>query len=85
MGDMDGIRQFVPREIRLVLSLTANRFGQHGIADPESDLVRLMRPGENDGECRTPASAAKYGDAPHGAFSLFLPNENFGSSPCTNR
>jgi hypothetical protein len=47
--------------------------------------MRLMRSGENDGERRTPATAAKYGDAPHGAFSLFLPKENLGSSPCTNR
>ncbi len=71
MGDLHGIRQFVAGEIELVLAVAANGFRQRGVAHPQRNLVRLVRAGEHDGQRRAPASAAKYGDALHGASCFF--------------
>src|SRR6266403_6117971 len=72
------------RQIAEVFAVALDGFGQRGVADPKRYVVLTSRAREHDRERGDPASAPENGDPAHAA-SLFLPKENFGSSPCTSR
>src|SRR6266849_7589505 len=83
-GDINLRRYAMSRQISAVFAVALDGFRQRGIVDPQRNVVLASCARQHDRESGAPASAAENGDPAHAA-SLFLPKENFGSSPRTSR